>query len=85
MPGALALRMHTAERRYQFIHDRRKRCIESGTPPDDYIIMAVARVKGARQPHRLAQAPADPVALHSTTFFLGHGKARSGLVLSQAT
>jgi hypothetical protein len=73
--------MHAAERRYHFINDRRKRYAESRTPPNHDIIMTLMGVKRAREPHRLTQAPADPVTLDGAAFLLGHGKADPRLVI----
>jgi hypothetical protein len=53
---------------------------ERRPPPDQDIIVARAQCRGRRQPHHLAEPPADAIALDSIADLTRYGKADAGSI-----
>jgi hypothetical protein len=84
---ALKLGMDSRERRMKSLRHFRESCRQSRTPPNQDIIMTGTHgAPGGGKSHRLAQAPANPVALDSAADLPRHSKTDAhGAMISSRT
>jgi hypothetical protein len=63
------------ERRTKFAHHLAERQAQRAAPPDQNVIVPVMQASGRREPHHLAQAAANTVALHGVAYLARYREA----------
>jgi hypothetical protein len=67
--------MNSIERHIEFPHHLTEWRFESGSPPDQHIIVTATKAAGDRKPHNLAQAAPHAIALHGIADLPRHREA----------